>query len=123
MNAWDNETPKHRKKKDQKSKSSHRSDHKHDYERIIVESLFSHYIWKDRCRICGRTKSLSYDKSIEGLRKPRNTPYISSENQYKLEEIREMYPNARIFCWRVDEKGHHSFYDEDLIEITSEGGE
>ncbi len=124
MNTFDNETPKYRKKKNQTSKSSHRSDHKHDYERVIIEGWVGGFYWTDRCKICGRTKSLSYALAREGLRKPKTTPYISSKDDYTLEEVHDKFPDKRVFQRRRDEEGHLCWEDSDLIEIIfSEKGD
>ena len=52
------ETPTHKKKSNAASTSSveKRSDHKHDYERVIIQNSFQQdgYFWGKRCTICGR---------------------------------------------------------------------
>lgn len=51
-NLTDEMPMKHKKKKNQVSKSSKRSDHKHQYEKILIKSFF--WLWGERCTVCGR---------------------------------------------------------------------
>ena len=88
----------HRKKKQQTSKSSHRSDHKHEYEKIILES-FVGWCWGKRCVVCGRVDGkmhLFYNKDFikpecVGLR------YLSKDMFYSVKELKEKYNGVPIY--------------------------
>lgn len=101
----DDNTP-YRKKKDQKSKSSKRSDHKHQYEKIIIKSLIG-WQWAQRCTICHRIKT-KYCISDREFIKPecRQLPYVSRQTYYSYEEMVELYPDVEIidkFAWELED--------------------
>lgn len=47
-NCQENDIPKYRKKKINTSQTKNRSDHKHDYEKIIVESFLNGWQWGNK---------------------------------------------------------------------------
>lgn len=56
VNEFDPDTP-YRKKRNQKSKASRRSDHKHVYEKCLFrKSYFKHLCLGKRCVICGKSE-------------------------------------------------------------------
>ena len=97
MDFFSEEIPKHKKKKDGKSKSHRRSSHKHEYKTIIVPGFLMGYTWCDRCEICGRIKKRTYSKATEGMRKPKSGQYISSADCYTADELHKLYPDIDIY--------------------------
>lgn len=100
----DKDTP-HKKKKDQKSKSNKRSNHKHQYEKIIIKGFIG-WQWAERCTICHRIKC-NYHTSDREFIKPdcRQLPYVSRQTYYSYEEMLELYPDIEIinkFAWELD---------------------
>ena len=94
----------YRKKRDQKSKASKRSSHKHEYERCIVSGIIGWY-WGEACKTCGRIRSgtsSSFSINCEGLRYPdkENKAGFCREDFYTPEELREKYPGVRIFAFK-----------------------
>lgn len=91
------EIPKYKKRKNNSSKSSKRSDHKHDYQPVIMKGFIVGWIWADKCRICGRVKAKHFSARKE-LMKPefRSRPYYCSDFFYSYEELKELYPDAEI---------------------------
>ena len=116
MHHFENETPKYRKKKSTGSKSEKRSDHKHDYEIILLENGLIGSVWMDRCRVCGRLKSKSYAASIEGLKKPDMREW-SNMSYYSIEELHKQYPNVKIYRRMRNEKGYILWNDTDIEQI------
>ena len=111
------EETKYKKKKSQKSKSSKRSDHKHAYETVICSSGMFGYHWIDRCSICGRLRSKSYQEASKGMHKPGMEHRYSTYTCYNAEELHEQYPDVKIFDRKTDEKGFTMWEDEDLIQV------
>lgn len=112
------DTMKYKKKKNQSSKSSKHSKHKHEYEDILLKTFLYGFVWEERCKICGRLKSKSFDKMEIG------TTYTTfDENNRKLikhytaEELHAKFPNTKIFYRPKNEKGHINFEDNAIIEI------
>lgn len=97
----DLDVPKYRKKKtSSKSHSSKRSDHKHDYEKVIIEGWLFGWEWGERCKICGRTEYVlhsDYHDYHDFLKE--GVTILSSNESYWLskEEIKEKYPGIPIF--------------------------
>ena len=91
------EVGKYRKKKSNKSKSSHRSNHKHEYKKVIVE----YGGWAEKCTICGRIKLNNTFCINKDFIKPqyKNYPYISKDMFYSKEEISEQYPNCEFITF------------------------
>lgn len=111
------ETMRHRKKKDQQSKSSKRSDHKHQYEKCIAETMIG-WSWAKACKICGRFKSgkLSFFNSdSSGLRYPEKENYAGycKEDFYTLEELRQKYPYVKIYTFNNQDETS----DFDYVEV------
>lgn len=100
----DEEFLRYKKKKSQKSKSSKRSDHKHQYEDIIVKSLVG-WQWAERCIICNRVKYKIAISDREFVRPEcRQLPYVSQQTYYTYEELLKLYPNVDIineFVWNL----------------------
>ena len=91
------EIPKHKKKSENKSKSNKRSNHKHDYERVILQQWGDNYSWGKRCKICGRV--IDEWKRTEDLIKSKY--YISEfkstiEIFYSPSELKKKFPNLPI---------------------------
>jgi hypothetical protein len=105
---FENEKYGYRKKKDQFSKSNRRSDHKHDYEKIIVPGLFG-YMFAQRCTLCGRIKHYSfaqtrYKEFLKGNR--RNSFGIGGNDIMTPDEIHAAFPGIRIFTYDRNSDGH-----------------
>ena len=124
MQDFYDEVPKHKKKKDGKSKSNRRSSHKHEYEDILLSGWLFGFSWTERCKICGRLKSKSYSAAKEGLMKPRTHKYISNADYYTAEELHEKFPDIDIYVRKRNEDGSLSFEDHDIekIEFTNPEG-
>lgn len=86
----------YKKKKDQKSKSIKRSDHKHQYEKIIMRSIVG-WQWIERCTQCGRLK---YNKRFidKEFIKPeyQSKPYISDKSYWTYAEMVKLFPDIEI---------------------------
>ncbi len=76
-----------------KTKSNKRSNHKHDYEPIILfNNAFSHiYSLGYRCKICSKIKE---DKIL--FAKERNKDGFRYVRVMEIEEIKETYPDYPI---------------------------
>ena len=122
MIDYENEVPKHKKKKNTGSKSNRRSSHKHDYEEIIMQGWLFGFSWAYRCKICGRIKSKSYATSHDGLRKetPTVRGCISSRDYLSVEELHEKYPDKDIYVYQTDENGMPNFEDSSLVKLEFE---
>lgn len=90
------EIPKYKKKKNQKSKSSKRSDHKHQYKKIIIRSFIG-WQWAKKCEICGRIQ-FDFTLADKEFRRPETLklPYVSKQHYYTYEEILERYPDIEV---------------------------
>lgn len=89
----------HRKKKPQTSKASHRSNHKHQYERIIIES-FVGWNWGKRCTICGRISSSGWPVLHNGdFLKPKyaNARGVASYMFLNIKELKEKHKGVPIY--------------------------
>ena len=103
------ETSAHKKKSKTSSKSSSRkrSDHKHDYEPVIIESGLSQekYYWVKRCKVCGRVED-NYGwfmpNAKKGLVKKKETVKLKSGGTYTFEifysfrELQKLFPGTAI---------------------------
>lgn len=88
--------PRYRKKHSQKSKSAKRSNHKHDYEKVIIKTLIG-WRWGGRCRICGRINSGNGFSSKEFVRpESRYKSAISRSDFYSAAELQRIYPDVGI---------------------------
>ena len=112
------EIPKHKKKKSQTSKSCKRSNHKHDYERVIIVGNVFGAHWSNKCKICGRIKSMSAGSMSAGLLKPRPYQHISISDYLTPEEAHAKYPDIPIYERTKDERGYTMFGDNDMKQIT-----
>ena len=84
-------------RKDQKSKTSHKSDHKHEYVKKIGRGACG-WVWYEQCSICGKTNVDNWFGDKEFIK-----PEYQKEKQgyhmsyfYSEEELRELYPNVEI---------------------------
>lgn len=82
-----------------RSNSSKRSDHKHQYEKIIVRWIFG-FQWSNRCKICGRIDGNG--KALYGYRdflKPefKEAHAFSNARFMSVPEIRKKYPGIQIY--------------------------
>lgn len=86
----------HKKKKDQKSKSNKCSNHKHQYEKIIVKTIAG-WNWAMQCVICGRIKE-KFSLACKDFIRPecRHLPYIGDSVCYSYAELIKLYPNVKI---------------------------
>lgn len=101
----DNDIPTYRKKKSQKSKSSKRSNHKHQYNKVIIRSIIG-WQWAEECTLCGRLK-YNLKLSTKEFQKPeyKDFPYISQKSYYSFEEMLELYPEVKIinkYPWEME---------------------
>ena len=87
-----NDIPKYKKKKKQSSSSSKRSNHKHDYERVINGCYLLTYVWMERCKICGRFQSVPFYQSKEDLLKT-----VYDDNLERINKNRHTKYNTIIF--------------------------
>lgn len=94
------EIPKHRKKSKtaKTSRSKKRSDHKHQYQKVILHCGSDSFMWGRQCEICGRVDS-SYKASnwISNDFKIRGIYTGMSWNECCRREIRDYYPHHKIF--------------------------
>lgn len=109
------ETSKHKKKSKTSSKSvsSKRSNHRHDYERVIIKSGFSdaEYHWAKRCRICGRVDDSEWSKetAMDGLVKRYEKGQIK-ENTYSFrvfyspDELKKLFPNTAVLKYNCEKR-------------------
>ncbi len=109
------EIPRHRKKSQTASRSNceKRSDHKHEYEKIIVEGCFG-YRWAKRCRICGRVSDcyghFSTLNRSDFLKDSNGRSGFGYSSALSLEEVRKKYPGFNIY------KKDTSTWEYELIE-------
>lgn len=95
---------KKKSKTSSKSNSSKRSDHKHDYEKIVVESFFG-YKWGCRCKICGRIDSKPMKFSNVGKDdflkpdEPLNGRFLNVNSWLSIQEIRKKFPDTPIYVF------------------------
>ena len=112
------EIPRHRKKSKTASKSVSvkRADHRHDYEKVIIQRSPSddpdplkQYYWGKRCRICGRVEDGSMLKAsaTKGLvKKTVNVLDSRIDVFFTAEELREKYPDTPILAANSDRSGY-----------------
>ena len=110
----------HRKKSKtaSKSNSSKRADHKHDYEKVVLQTWFG-WEWGKRCKICGRIDSFPFNY-LRSTRDDFLRPEVIERGSMTLrdflsiEEIRKKFPDARIFI--MDESVPHSWCNYKEVE-------
>lgn len=110
------ENAKYKKKKDQSSKSNRRSDHKHNYVKIIKSGWLMGYTWAYRCSICGRTKSVPYAESTIGLTREVKPKIYGKDTYLSLKEIHEKYPETDIFIYKENPDNKYWFCDDNCLE-------
>lgn len=99
------EIGKYRKRKNQKSKSEKRSDHKHEYEKSIEMSVnicdgaIDGFYWSTHCRICGRLGKTDCIND-DDFRKPEwkgKSRWWSRDMYISFDEVVEKYPDIPIY--------------------------
>ena len=106
----DNEIPKHRKKKDSKSKSSKKTKHAHNYIPCILHTHWNnsesnpllkggHYDTGKVCTICGKTKWESYDLWCDETW----VAVFHTEEQYRT-KLSKLFPDIEIETIEVNWK-------------------
>lgn len=96
---YSNDIPKHKKKKNNSSRSDKRSNHKHIYEKVITENFLGFFAWAERCSVCGKFKNqFSFD--YEGLIEPSEDRALMPRNAYTAQELRQKFPNTRIYKFK-----------------------
>lgn len=117
MNNFEFEdTPKHKKKKDQSSKSNRRSDHKHNYVKVITSGWLMGFTWAYRCSVCGRIKSVPFSENSTGLTREEK-PRVYGKNTYlSIEEIHEKFPDIDIYVAKEDPNNKYWFCDDNCLE-------
>ena len=112
------EVPKHKKKKDNGSKTNRRSDHKHEYKNVIKQGWLGGFQWAERCVICGRIKPKSYGMMYEGLKRDNSERKCIGRDTYlSLEEIHEKYPDVKVYVYERKTGGMID-WESDLKEIV-----
>lgn len=102
LNKPAQEAAAHRKKSKSASHSvgDKRSDHKHDYERCILENPIGNgFFWGGKCSICGRINEDNWlkAKGKKGLvKKVVKVKTFEIEVFYTLPELRQLYPGVTI---------------------------
>ena len=99
--CWD--IPKYRRKRESNtSKASRKTNHKHEYNLVIVESANGNF-WKpaNRCTICGRIKELSFNEMLTLYRNHKNHDSNSAFGLFWLgcstkDEAIQAFPEADI---------------------------
>lgn len=90
---------KYRKKRPQTSKSSKRADHRHKYEKIIVQTPVG-WDWSKRCIICGRLSNKFVFASRDFIRPDRRSGTgISSRDFFSLDEMRASFLDVPIYLF------------------------
>ena len=96
-----------RKKKINTSQAKNRSDHKHDYEKIIVESFLSGWNWGKVCKICGRVEQNNYNSCSDFLKSKKENEFVRTF--LTADEVHEKYPQYRIFCYKREKEEGYDF--------------
>nr|WP_326184524.1 hypothetical protein [uncultured Oscillibacter sp.] len=93
------------------SQSTRRSDHKHEYEKVIIREFIG-YAWGGRCSLCGRFQG-SYGRFSTArymdFRRPESfeKPGISNQDFLSLEEIRARYPGIPVYEFFYEDMRYH----------------
>lgn len=92
-----NDIPKYKKKKKNNSSAKKRSDHKHQYEKIIVEDFLGGFCWGERCKICGRivSNTLSNNSLDDFYYK-----YMNALDAIPVKEIHKKFPQYKIYVYK-----------------------
>ncbi len=89
----------HRKKHPQTSKSRKRADHKHQYEKVILQTIVG-WDWGQCCTICGRISNQFAFASEDFMRPDRKQrPGVSSADFYSLEEVLSKFPSIPVYLY------------------------
>ena len=115
-----NEIPKYKKKKNNSSLSKKRSDHKHDYEKVIIENFLGNYVWEYRSKICGRFKSENFTNREKGLLKETFDGKMNRVvyRSLSIPEIHIKYPDVRVFVTEKTADGKIDFGILIYIEVV-----
>lgn len=116
----DSDEMKYRKKKSQKSRSSRRSDHKHDYKKVIIQGYVG-WTWGKRCSICGRMDNTYRPFSNKEFLKPeyKDCSAVSTKYFMTVKELRDKYVGIPIY--RMTDRIIHGGFEYE--EITYEENE
>lgn len=106
MKKYDEEL-RYYKKRPWKSWSSRRSDHKHDYEKVILQAVIG-WTWGGRCRICGRLDNKWGFHSNDFLKPEyRNKPGICRQDFYSEAELKTVFPGVAVYKYdRLTDLGY-----------------
>lgn len=112
------EEPKHiRKASSSTSRSDRRSDHRHEYEKVILRGIVG-YRWRERCRICGKFQLRPHPGSIQwrDFVRPeyRHSTRYSKEIFLSFDEICRKFPGVLIFEEKIDKEKHKLY----IVEVT-----
>ncbi len=90
---------KYRKKRPQTSKTQKRANHKHQYQKIIVQTIVG-WDWGQCCTICGRI-SYKFALSSSDFMRPERTrrPCVSRADFYDLEELLTKFPGVPVYLY------------------------
>lgn len=107
---------KYRKKKSRSSRSSRRSDHKHDYQKVIIQGICG-WTWGKRCSICGRMDNTYRPFSNKEFLKPeyKDHPSVSTKCYMTVQELRDKYVGIPIYRM-TDQIIHGGFEYEEIME-------
>lgn len=101
------ETAPYRKKsKKSRSDSKARSNHKHRYDKVIVNSLFA-YHWAGRCSVCGRVDENAFGsglaKSVEFYKDRVDNSGLTISVPLTVPEIEKKFPGYPILTlnWKT----------------------
>ena len=101
------EVPSHRKKSKSAARSviNKRSNHKHDYENVIIRSWDEQsFFWGERCRICGRVKDGNWAKADAYKDFVKKTVCVNGYTFkvfYEPSEVRKMHPDTAILAHKT----------------------
>ena len=110
------EVPPHKKTSKSASRSvgARRSDHKHAYQKVIIQDdpaggMRSRCHWAKRCRICGRVDDSNWLKESDDLVKTRKTVPVGNSTctislYYSVPELRKKFPEVTIMRYDYDNR-------------------
>lgn len=111
------EIPAYRKKSKtaSTSNSEKRSDHKHQYEKIILRSFIG-YQWGKKCSVCGRIDdrySLSIQQRREFMKPVKTSHYgIGLDDFLSIPELRQKFPEIEIYEMDSDSLEYRKIEDK-----------
>ena len=115
----DYEIPKHRKKSPSanRSVSARRADHRHDYEKVIIQEDSADPLkscwWARRCRICGRVEDRGRFKTGAKAGLVEKTVRVAGSRidvYFTAAELREKYPGVPILV-KTSARGEYEDLD------------